>query len=98
MDIADITLLAAHGWAGGEWPGYWGWGYGWPWPGAIWLAVVILFWVGLIALLVWAVRSSARPYRPSQPGDPARETLRRRLAAGEISEEEYERIKRLLWD
>lgn len=87
--------MAVHGWGGGGW---WGWGYGgfgWPWPGLIWLAVFVLFWAGLIALLVWAVRSSASSRRPP---DAARETLRRRFAAGEISEEEYERIKRLLWD
>lgn len=89
----NTAHAAVHGWGGGAW---WGYGsFGWPWPGLIWLALVVLFWAGLIALLVWAVRTSAGPRRPP---DQARETLRRRLAAGEISEEEYERIKRLLWE
>jgi uncharacterized membrane protein len=61
----------------------------------IWLIVALLFWAGLLALLVWAVRSSTGARR--QP-DTAREALRRRLASGEITEEEYERIKRLLWE
>jgi putative membrane protein len=76
-------------WGGGAWSG----AYSWPWPGVIWLLAVVLFWAGLIALLVWAVRSSAGPRRG---GDTALEVLRRRLAAGEITEEEYERIRRLL--
>jgi uncharacterized membrane protein len=87
--------MAVHGLDAGDWVGYWGWGYGWPWPGLIWLVVALLFWAGLIVLLVWAVRSSAAPRRPA---DAALETLRRRLAQGEISQEEYERIRRLLWD
>jgi putative membrane protein len=78
---------------GGGWLGYWG--FGWPWPGLIWLVVALLFWAGLIGLLVWAVRSSAGPRRGA---DSAMETLRQRLAQGEISQEEYERIKRLLID
>ncbi|MGZ6388048.1 MAG: SHOCT domain-containing protein [Ktedonobacterales bacterium] len=55
----------------------------------------MLFWGGLIALLIWAVRSSAESHRAP---DRAREILQRRLAAGEISEEEYERIQRILQD
>lgn len=82
-----------YGWGGGGWFGYGG--FGWPWPGLIWLAAALLFWAGLIALLVWAVRSSAGSRRPADTAD---DVLRRRLAAGEISEEEYERIKRLLWE
>lgn len=76
-------------WGGDAWSGT----YGWPWPGVIWLLAVVLFWGGLIALLVWAVRSSAGPRGGRGT---ALETLRRRLAAGEITEEEYERIRRLL--
>lgn len=90
MDSAHVSVL---GWAGGDWFGYGS--FGWPWPGLIWLVAALLFWAGLIALLVWAVRSSTRPHRAP---DTAGEVLRRRLAAGEISEEEYERIKQILWD
>jgi putative membrane protein len=64
---------------------------GWSW---LWMAVtMILFWGGLIALVVFAVRALARP--GSGP-DSALETLRRRLAAGEISQDEYEKTKRAL--
>ena len=91
----NATYGAVHGLDGGDWSGYWGWGFGWPWPGLIWLAVTLLFWGGLIVLLVWAVRSSAGPRRGT---DRALETLRQRLARGEISQEEYEHIRRLLRD
>jgi putative membrane protein len=73
------------------WPSNW-WGGAWPW-GLLWLAFAILFWGGLIFLLVWAVRSASAPRRPP---DTAMQVLKRRLAAGEITQEEYERIKRLI--
>jgi uncharacterized membrane protein len=62
----------------------------------------VLFWAGLIALVVWAVRAGAPSQRPINHGnmmqEPPIETLRRRLAAGQISVEEYERIRALLSD
>ena len=64
---------------------------GWSW---LWMAVrMILFWGGLIVLVVFAVRALARPR--SGP-DSTLKTLRRRLAAGEISQDEYEKTKRAL--
>lgn len=86
--IALRTLAAASH----PWP--WWNGPAWQWP-LLWLLFVVLFWGGLIALLVWAVRSSTAPR--SRP-DTAMEVLRRRLAAGEITPEEYEHIRRLLSD
>jgi uncharacterized membrane protein len=84
MPFALSALAAlAHAWA------WWG-GYGWPWPAVLWLGLILLFWGGLITLLVWAVRSSAAPRRA--PETPL-QVLRRRLATGEISEEEYVRIR-----
>jgi putative membrane protein len=91
-------VFGAAGRSGGDWLGSWGWGFGWPWLGVLWLVFAVLFWGGLIALLVWAVRASAGWHRAPRTHDDAREVLRRRLAAGEISEEEYERIRRLLWE
>jgi uncharacterized membrane protein len=85
----NLALAAA----GRVWP-WWTSGYGWPWV-LLWLGFAVLFWGGLIAILVWAVRSAAAPRR--RP-DSAMEVLSRRLAAGEISPEEYEHIRRLLED
>jgi len=67
-----------------------GWGGGW------WIAMVFMmaiFWAAIIALVIWGVRSFAGPREDRKtPLDIARE----RLAKGEISEEEFERIKRQL--
>ena len=69
------------------------WGYHDPgtffWMGA----VMLLAWAGAVALIVWAVRSFAQ--RPPS-SDPALETLRRRFAAGEITQEEFEARRRAL--
>jgi putative membrane protein len=66
------------------------------WGGGWWIAMVfmmVIFWAAVIALVVWAVRSFAGPRHDTRtPLDIARE----RLARGEISEEEFERIKRQL--
>lgn len=72
---------------------YWGSGGGW----AMWIAgalMMLLFWGGMAALVVFLVRSFSGPRGSS--GDTALEVLRRRLAAGEITTDEYERIRKTL--
>lgn len=54
--------------------------------------VMILFWGAIIALIVWAVRSGTQT---RSGGDP-RTILDRRLAAGEITIEEYEQRRSIL--
>jgi putative membrane protein len=92
MTMAWVALFGALASAGHTWP--WWDGYGWPWA-LLWLVFAVLFWGGLIALLVWAVRSASAPRRGP---DTAMQVLKRRLASGEITQEEYERIRRLLED
>jgi uncharacterized membrane protein len=79
-----------HQWSAGAWGSF-----GWPWLGLLWLVIFLLFWGCLLALLIWAVRSTAGTRHTH---DTPSEVLRRRLAAGEISEEEYERIQSVLRD
>lgn len=69
------------------------WGYydGWSW---LWMAaMMVLFWGAIITLAVWAFRSFGGPRRD---GDAAMETLRQRFAAGEISQEEFDKTRRAL--
>ena len=72
----------------------WGWAHGSGW----WMVFAgLLFWGSIIALVVWAIRrvTDDRPHdvwyrhhkRPM-------EFLKERYARGEISKEEYDRIKR----
>ncbi|HYM14473.1 MAG TPA: SHOCT domain-containing protein [Dehalococcoidia bacterium] len=69
-----------------------GWGGGW-WI-AMWLSM-ILFWGGLIALAAWLFsgigRGGARDDRSG--GEAPEETLARRLAAGEIDQEQYRAVR-----
>ncbi len=71
----------------------WDWGssYGWGMMLGGWL-MMLLFWGGLALLVVLAVRG----FSGSKQADKASETLRRRLAGGEISAEEYERTRKAL--
>lgn len=71
----------------------WSWGYydGWGW---LWMAgTALLLWGALIALAIWAIRalSEAR-----QKPDSTMSTLRQRLAAGQITQEEFERTQKVL--
>ena len=77
------------------------WTDGWGgWVGGIMMVLMMLvFWGGLIALVVFLARGfGARPSqgegKRSEPE--AREILADRFARGEISEDEYEQRKRVL--
>jgi putative membrane protein len=78
-----------------------GWG---PWGWAGWVGMVlmmVLFWGGLIALTVWAVRSFARPTKEQgsrAPSSGAVDILEERFARGEIDREEFERRRGVLRD
>jgi putative membrane protein len=76
----------------------WDWGQGMGWWmgfGGIWL---LLFWGGIIWLVVWGIRKLSRrgpeetsgPNSKSSPLDIAKE----RYAKGELTKEEYEQLKR----
>ena len=66
-------------------------GVSWLWMAATMVGMV-LFWGGVVALVIWAVR------RLDTPGqrDGALDVLRRRLAAGEITPAEFEQTRKLL--
>lgn len=101
-----VVLLPLLGWAMGGMmgPGMMGWGpyggaanTGWPW----WLAMgvgslmMVLFWGAVIAggyFLVRALAESGNRGAAIQSETPL-DILKRRYAAGEISGEEYERMR-----
>jgi len=71
------------------------WYYGAGGGGWFWMTMVgmLLFWGGVVALVVWLARRSSA----TQPGrDGALDILRRRLAAGEITPEDFEKTKKTL--
>jgi putative membrane protein len=62
------------------------------WFGHIWILFIqLVFWGGLIALVVWAVRRFTAP-RP----DNALSILNERFARGEIDQQEYDTRKTAL--
>jgi putative membrane protein len=63
---------------------------GWSW---LWMTLMmVIFWGGVIAVAVWAIRSALG----ARPDSNAIDVLRHRLAAGEISQEDFEKTKRIL--
>jgi putative membrane protein len=63
--------------------------------GGLGMLLGVLFWVGVLYLLVWA--AGALVTRREEPVEPAPlELLRRRFARGEIGEAEFEQAKRVL--
>ncbi len=69
------------------WNGWWGWGM-WLGMGFLWL----LFLAAVVAGVVLLVRAGTKTGGRSE----ALRILEERLARGEISLEEYERVKRLI--
>ncbi len=69
------------------------WGYT---DGSAWLwmmPMMLLFWGGVIALVIFVVRAFSGP---RSSGDPAMARLRQRLATGQISQEEFDKTKQIL--
>ncbi len=65
-------------------------GYGSGWMG-LWM---LLFWAGVIALIVWGVRATGTPGRESTRS--AKSILEDRFARGEIDQSEFEQRRRAL--
>lgn len=75
----------------------WGWHHG-DWGGGWWVVMglgMVLFWALVIVAIVWLVRGGLGPRDHVQREDPL-EILDRRLAAGEISVDEYEQRRATL--
>jgi uncharacterized membrane protein len=70
------------------WP-YYGDGSAWFWMAGM----MVVFWGAVIFLIVWAITAVTRS---KAVGNDAMDTLRKRLASGEITEAEFETTKRLL--
>lgn len=56
---------------------------------------IVVFWAAIILLVVWAIRSTFPSQRQTEH-ESAVEILKRRYAAGEISQAEYEQARHAL--
>ena len=79
-----------------------GW-YGWNGMGVsgwVGMLAMLVFWFGLLALVVWAISRATGGRGPSAPVRPREDTARRilaeRFARGEITDEEYRTAKDVL--
>ena len=70
----------------------WGSGWGWGMMSVFGWGMMLVVWGGLAALVVVLVRAFSQNGQP----DGAAQALRRRLAAGEITPDDYERTRKLL--
>ncbi len=92
--VFTSTAAYAHGPGEGYGPGMMGWGYGMGWFGPILMAV---FWVALIAGIVFLVRWAAVSGRFREQGkseESALDILKKRYARGEITKDEFEKMKK----
>jgi putative membrane protein len=79
-------VVAQRGWDDGHM--HLGWGG--------WIAMALMmaiFWAAVAAIVVWVVRSTRHPAGPAG-GSSALDIARERYARGEITDEEFQRIKR----
>ena len=77
------------------------WGYAGTWQMYLWMIGGSIFWLALLALIVWAFAHWLRPQRQPQPGNPgsgptAMEILQRRYVSGEIDLPTFEHMLQVL--
>ncbi len=73
--------------------GYGGWGWGFAGGlGWLWMLIPMLFWVGVVFLVVWAAMRLF-PSRHEGVQETALDILKRRYAAGEITPAEYQQAR-----
>ncbi|MCL5024581.1 MAG: SHOCT domain-containing protein [Nitrospirae bacterium] len=98
--VALTFLIAGNlGCAQEPWQGYWmrpwmmTWGFGLWWLLPV---VMIAFWIAVIIGVISLIRWLARPDRRREidAGETALDILKKRYAKGEISKEDFERIKK----
>ncbi len=69
-----------------HWGDYgWGMGFGW--------LFMIIFWGLVILGVIYIVKMIAERSRPSEKGESALDILKKRYAKGEITREEFEKMK-----
>jgi len=56
------------------------------------MSMMVIFWIAIILLVIWVVRS-LYPYQERSGRNQALETLRQRYAAGEVNAAEYEQAR-----
>lgn len=79
---------------------FWGWRFPYFWNGGFWgmpwmMIFGLIFWIIIILLVVYIAKNFFTGYRKDNKEE-LLNILKRRLANGEISEEEFERIKKIL--
>jgi putative membrane protein len=81
----------------------WDWWSNWGWWGGmgimmiIGMAFMVLFWGGIIWLIIWGVRRMAEPraYGQATGGRPSPlDIARERYARGEVTKEQFEQLKK----
>jgi putative membrane protein len=95
MQAAAGFLPNLRWWGGGY---YGGPGYGMMgWYSPFWMIFHGLFWIVVIALVIWAVVRLSKSRTIGGAGTPL-DILKRRLASGEVTAEEFAKIKKALDD
>ena len=76
-------------------PGCWMWGPGYWFGGPFGMVIALLFWALVVAGVVYLIRVLTRRADPGPlaPKDTPLEILKRRYAGGEISAEEFTRMR-----
>jgi len=95
--LLALAGVGAYGW-GMMGPGFYRYGV-FPIWGILMALFMLIFWVAIIAAIVWLVVSLTRQGRLTSPGlGPGRpsalDILQERYARGEISREQYEQMRR----
>ncbi len=72
--------------------------YGDTWGFGMWLMMsfMVVFWVGIVALVIWLIARATKSGSPISERRTPLEIARERFAKGEISKEELDQIRKAL--
>ena len=85
-DVQEETLMMGYGWGAGL-------------GGSLWMVGVLILFIGIVFLVTWAIHGfgqSADRRTDASPRPEPMDILRERFARGEITETEFEQMRRTL--
>jgi putative membrane protein len=73
---------------------WWGWN-NWGWGMGLMMFLGVIFWAGIITLIVWVITRLTRRQPDARGANPSPlDIARERYARGEITREQYEQLKK----
>lgn len=81
---------------------FWGWRFPYFWNGVFWnmpymILFGLIFWIGIVLVIVYIIKNFYKSYRGNNKKE-FLDILKKKLSTGEITSEEYEKLRKIILD